>query len=124
MIIRPTARLFVLIADNRTLLFRVEDHDLSDPANPRRPVIFWITPGGGVETGETFAEAALRELWEETRIQPAALGPRVLDRDILLRERGRDILFRTHFFVVRVDAAVVSLAGMSPQERAGHRDHR
>jgi 8-oxo-dGTP pyrophosphatase MutT (NUDIX family) len=26
----------------------------------------WITPGGGVDPGETHAEAALRELFEET----------------------------------------------------------
>lgn len=26
----------------------------------------WITPGGGVDVGETHAEAALRELYEET----------------------------------------------------------
>ena len=29
---------------------------------------FWATPGGGLEPGETFAEAAIRELKEETGI--------------------------------------------------------
>jgi 8-oxo-dGTP diphosphatase len=32
----------------------------------------WGLPGGAIEPGETPAEAALRELWEETSLTPSA----------------------------------------------------
>lgn len=45
----------------------------------------WITPGGGIDAGETVLEAALRELAEETGIQstPEALG------DLIWKTEGR-----------------------------------
>lgn len=51
---RPTARLVVLDSADRILLFRA--------TNEEEPSPFWFTPGGGVEDGETYEEAAHREL--------------------------------------------------------------
>jgi 8-oxo-dGTP pyrophosphatase MutT (NUDIX family) len=36
---------------------------------------FWATTGGGVEEGETFEQAAIRELGEETGIRTENVGP-------------------------------------------------
>lgn len=44
---------------------------LRDDQAPRYPGV-WGLPGGGVEPGETFAEAAERELWEETSLRSSA----------------------------------------------------
>ena len=56
---RRAARVLLVDEDGRTLLF--ED---SDPGLAGRR--WWITPGGGVEEGESDLEGAVRELREET----------------------------------------------------------
>lgn len=53
------ARVLLLDGDGRMLLVRGHD-----PHQPERS--FWFTPGGGLEEGETYREAAVRELAEET----------------------------------------------------------
>jgi 8-oxo-dGTP pyrophosphatase MutT (NUDIX family) len=56
---RRAARVLVVDGD-RVLLFR--GISLRDPSRPA----WWITPGGGLEDGETERAAAVRELREET----------------------------------------------------------
>jgi len=67
-IIRPTARVILLDPEGRTFLFTAR---IWDNESGKR---FWFPPGGGVEQGETHADAARRELFEETGID-AEVGP-------------------------------------------------
>jgi 8-oxo-dGTP pyrophosphatase MutT (NUDIX family) len=60
---RTAVRLVVLDADGRVLLLHVRD--LSNPHFGE----LWELPGGGMEPEETFAQAAVRELREETGIE-------------------------------------------------------
>ena len=59
--IRETARLLVVDERRRLLLFHIHD---TEPVHEARPEMFtyWLTPGGGVEPGESFEDAARREL--------------------------------------------------------------
>ena len=56
---RRAVRVIVVDSDDRTLLF--ED---SDPGI--RGVTWWVTPGGGMDPGETERQTAVREVAEET----------------------------------------------------------
>src|SRR5688500_5296596 len=72
--IRPTVGVLVLDATQRVLLFRVASAVALDDARPD-VTSWWGPPGGGVAGAETCAAAGLREVWEETGLRVAQLGP-------------------------------------------------
>ena len=59
----------ILIGPQRAVLY-LRAHD------PKSEEAFWVMPGGGLEAGESFQEAAVRELLEETG-SDFAMGPYV-----------------------------------------------
>lgn len=71
---RHAARVILLDSADRILLIR--GHDFGQPDRS-----WWFTPGGGLHEGESFEEAARRELSEETGLTvPELIGP-VAERD-------------------------------------------
>ena len=93
---RRSARLLILDPDGRLLLFRYDDG--------REPP-FWATPGGQLLPGETFEQAAARELAEETGFA-APIGPLVRIRKAVFT--AGDVgpaRWVEHYFVVHTGAA-------------------
>ncbi len=123
--IRPTARLVVLDARNRVLLLRYEDtrHIVTDAMYPDL-WSYWGTPGGGVEEGETFTDAARRELWEETSIRDAEIGPCLWTSEKVLLIASEEVLMQARYYLARVTHAQVSLANLLTAEQGVVREFR
>lgn len=108
--VRDTARVVVLDSSDRVLMLHLHYPYVIDPANPTgagggEP--FWAVPGGGLQPGESFAEAAIRELREETGIDVPTVDRWLWSRDKHLQVRGEDVLFRERYGLVRLAAPVI-----------------
>ena len=106
--------MLLIDTSGRVLLLRA-----GDPRQDSR----WFAPGGALDGGETHADAAVREVQEETGLRIPAdrlLGP-VWTRDVLYEWHGAIERHVEEFFLVRgVDAEGEAAAVENAQPELGH----
>lgn len=109
---REAVRAIVIDGRGRTLLFKA----FPDKARSRH---FWITPGGGMVTGESDEATLRRELAEELGLRTFEIGPLVWVRDVRfpLPSTGQPIQQRERFYLVRVGSLEVDVTGWDDFER-------
>jgi 8-oxo-dGTP pyrophosphatase MutT (NUDIX family) len=115
---RLTSRVLLFDRDDRILLFLTTAPDTSGVAR-------WITPGGGVDAGETHHDAALRELREETGLVLDALGNPVWAHDFVVEWDAADHdTGHAEFYAAVVDAFEPSDELWTDEERVDVLAHR
>jgi len=119
---RETAR--VILCKPTGEIFMLKTHFDPEVGLPPR----WITPGGGIDQGESIKQAALRELAEETGLQVSAesLG------ELIWRAEGRwdwaDGLnhhtYVDHFYLLEIAEFELVVSGWTQDELRDVVEHR
>lgn len=117
---RKASRLLVINPSQEVLLFRFVHKD-----GPLAGQNYWATPGGGVEAGETFEVAAIRELREETGIKVDTVAAPIADRKVpLMLPCGETVLAIEQYYLVHAPDEVLSKAEWTAHETQVMADHR
>jgi 8-oxo-dGTP pyrophosphatase MutT (NUDIX family) len=100
-LLRTAGRILLVDDQERVLLIHDRlDLDATDS--------HWIAPGGGLEPGETPAEAAVREVYEETgiRVELPSDEPAFYTERVRFTFAGQDTDQTNHYYLLRVPSGL------------------
>ena len=101
---RRAARVVLLDPQNRVLLMRYDD----GPPNGSH----WATPGGGLEPGESYPQAAVRELAEETGWTDIELLGEIHQRSHTMEWSGQLVYQAERLYLARTDQPARQISGV------------
>ena len=107
----------MMTRDQRVLLMRVQE-----PVSGNE---FWVTPGGGLEPGESDVDALRREVSEETGANEISPGQLVWTRQCDFTWDNRDYSQKEYFYQVQTDRFEPVMDGNpAPGEASAFREFR
>ena len=115
--LRHTVRI-ILLNDYNDLLLMCIDDPKTKSIGGKYLGRFWIMIGGQVDEGESFKEAAIRELFEETGIirEEVELGPIVWFRELDWIANDKPIHLKEKFIVAKTKKKTVALTKLTEYE--------
>lgn len=116
---RRAVRVIVVDRDDRVLLFEDSDPGLGG-------VTWWVTPGGGMDPGETERQTAVRELAEETGYvlaEDELVGP-LATRQAVHGYSDQVLEQQETFYLARVSAFEIDTSAHTEEEQITLQGHR
>jgi len=111
--IRQSSRLLVLNENHQILLFQFT-HTNDALAGQS----YWATVGGGLEEGETFEQAACRELYEELGVVRQNVGTHVATRNFeMMLPSAEVVISEERLFIAFIKNEEVNTANWSEHEK-------
>ena len=117
MIKRRVVRAVMMTPDRRVLLMKIQE--------PVSGFVFWVTPGGGLEPGESDKDALRREVAEETGATRISPGQLIWSRQCEFTWDGRDYSQDEFYYLVHTEYfEPVMDAKAAPGEASAFREFR
>jgi 8-oxo-dGTP pyrophosphatase MutT (NUDIX family) len=107
---REAARVVLLDPQDRVLMMRYDD----GPPNGSH----WATPGGGLEPGESYPQAALRELAEETGWSDIELLDEIHRRSHTMEWAGVLVYQHERLYLARTDIPARPITGVDAMHKS------
>lgn len=114
--VRNSARALLIDDDNHILLFKFRFQTIKDNINESINE-FWITPGGGLDTGESFEQALQRELVEETGLIMKKEPKWVWTREVVFEKRNKPFLSHERYYLIYIKDCDVGEICLTDNER-------
>jgi 8-oxo-dGTP pyrophosphatase MutT (NUDIX family) len=118
-----SARALLIDFDDRVLLMRLAGGRIELADSATRPT-FWVTPGGSLDAGESFEDALLREIREETGLVLREPGHWIWTGEKELVRNGERVMTVARVYAQRVAAFEPSPPGLTAEEHETFRGFR